>query len=104
MMLLVFSTGCGTVPSIPFSHVMLQTNETGTGSLYTCTQTDNQYICAPAKDEGQANETLSGTLYVNLPKECSGRFRQILLHNVSSGPPQVLVKCGTFENQHGTTP
>jgi hypothetical protein len=86
---------------------MLWTNEVGTGSLYECTEqpdkeTDKKkYSCAPSKDERLVNETLSGTIYVNLPAECAGRFHQILLHDVHSGKPRIFVKCAPPENPPG---
>lgn len=98
LLLLVVSTGCAP------KHVMLWTNEAGTGSLYACTQQDKKYTCVPAKDERVVNETLSGTLYIDLPKECEGHFRQILLHDVRSGHPQVFVKCAPPENPPSFTP
>jgi hypothetical protein len=98
LLLLVISTGCAP------KHVMLWTGEAGTGSLYECDGKDKKYTCAPSKDETLVNETLSGTLYVDLPQECVGRFRQILLHDVSSGEPRIFVKCAPPENDPSSTP
>jgi hypothetical protein len=88
-------------------HVMLWTGQAGTGSLYECTEKDKKYTCVPSPDETLVNETLSGTLYVDLPQACMGRFRQILLHDVPSGKPRIFVKCAPPENsgtQIDTTP
>jgi hypothetical protein len=98
LLLLVCSTGCAP------KHVMLWTNEAGTGSLYECTPGGTQYTCAPSKDESLVNETLSGTLYVDLPPACAGRFRQILVHNVDSSKPRIFVNCAPPENAPSTTP
>jgi hypothetical protein len=92
--LLVLGLLAGCAPK----HVMLWTGTVGTGSLYECTEKDKKYTCAPSKDETLVNETLSGTIYVNLPEECDGRFRQILLHDVPSGKPRIFVKCAPATN------
>jgi hypothetical protein len=94
--LLVLLSGCAS------THVMLWTDKVGTGSLYECTQQkDKTYTCAPSTDETLLSETLSGTLYVNLPTACAGRFRQILVHDVSSDKPRIFVKCAPPENPSG---
>lgn len=98
LLVLGISTGCAP------KHVMLWTGESATGSLFECTQVDKSYTCVPSKDETLINETLSGTIYVNLPKECAGRFHQILLHDVPSGKPRIFVKCAPPENDPGSTP
>jgi hypothetical protein len=98
LLLLVCSTGCGP------KHVMLWTGESGTGSLFECDEKNNNYTCAPSKNETLVKETLSGTIYINLPKDCGGRFHQILLHDVRWGDPQVFVKCAPPENSSGSTP
>lgn len=98
LLLVVLSAGCAP------KHVMLWTGQAGTGSLFECDQRDKNYVCAPSKDETLVNETLSGTLYVTLPKECAGRFHQILLHDVGSGDPRVFVKCAPPENPPSSTP
>lgn len=98
MLLLLLSTGCGP------KHVILWTGESGTGSLYECTEKGEKNSCVPSRDETLVNETLSGTLYVNLPKDCAGRFRQILLHDVPSGHPRLFIKCAPPENAPASTP
>ncbi|HEY0095308.1 MAG TPA: hypothetical protein VGB96_13330 [Archangium sp.] len=98
MLLLVLSTGCAP------KHVMLWTGESGTGSLYECSETSKQETCAPSRNETLVNETLSGTLYLDLPKQCAGRVHQILLHDVRSGRPRVFVKCAPPENPPSSTP
>jgi hypothetical protein len=96
MLLLALLMGCGP------KHVMLWTGESGTGSLYECDE--KKETCFPAKEESLLDETLSGTLYIDLPKQCAGRIHQILLHDVPSGKPRVFVKCAPPENPPITTP
>ncbi len=98
MLLLLLSTGCGP------KHVILWTGESGTGSLYECTEKGEKNSCVPSRDETLVNETLSGTLYLDLPKQCAGRVHQVLLHDLRSGKPQVFVKCGPPENPPSSTP
>lgn len=98
MLLLVLSTSCAP------KHVILWTGESGTGSLYECGEAGQQNTCVASRDETLVNETLSGTLYLDLPKQCGGRIHQILLHDIRSGKPRVFVKCAPPENPPSSTP
>lgn len=51
-------------------------------------------------DPAQTNQ--SGTSFVNMPKECHGRFNDITVLDADSGEPHVIVTCAPQEDPIGT--
>jgi hypothetical protein len=89
--LLLLAAGCAP------KRILLQAPNAGTGSLYTCV-VGTQDNCKPATVDIPSQQNRADTTYINLPPECNGRVRAILVQDIQGGKPTLLVKCSPPEN------
>lgn len=71
-------------------HVKLVTPDTSPASAYEC---GVEVQCQPASILDDARLNQSGTAFVALPKECRGRFQQIVILDADSSHPTVVATC-----------
>lgn len=89
--LLCSLTGCG-------HHIRLETPESSPGARFVCTSRG----CEPAKVDEPQLEAEAGTRFIVLPRECGGRFAQVLVRDAGSAEPTVHVACAVPEAPMGT--
>lgn len=99
LVLVVASVGCCT------HHIRLEVPVPEEGSEFTCgvapkgDGTDpNAINCQPASKSVPEDDNRANTAFVNLPRECKGRFRRIIIHDVTSSNPTVQVMCAAPVN------
>jgi hypothetical protein len=81
-------TGC------PSRHVRLVNRATTPGARYTCGAAGE---CKPATVNVPSELNQSGTTFVVLPRQCSGRIHQIVVLEAQSGKPEIDVTCAPLE-------
>lgn len=81
-------------------HVALKFPDSSPGAAYVCSVTDRSVErCAPATNIDPADSDRAGTVFVILPRECQGRFNEIVIHDSGSSQPSVSVRCAPLENR-----
>lgn len=91
-------------------HVVLQGPLTERQLEFECESNQAPENCAPSKSSVSADESVSGSVYINMPEECSGHFNKIIVRNVNTRTPSVYVVCAApdvpppFEKDCGETP
>ena len=89
-LMLAFLAGCSS------RHVRLVAPDTTAGSRYTCLAGEGM-ICQPATTDVPSDLNESGTSFVILPRECKGRFYQIMVFDAGSSKPKVEATCAPQE-------
>ena len=70
--------------------------DTTPSSRYDCGV--DQSECTPATHDVPEEATQSGTQFIRLPRQCQGRFNQVLVLDADSSSPRVTVTCAPSEN------
>lgn len=84
---LLLATGCA-------NHVKLAFPGASPGAQYVCrAETD----CTPATDLVASDLNRSGTVFVTMPSQCGGHFREIVVLDADSSSPTVVVTCAPVE-------
>jgi hypothetical protein len=79
-------------------RVRLVAPDTTAGARYTC-RADT--TCVPATSDVPEDDNAQGTVFVTLPRECKGRFQQILVIDAGSAKPSVSATCAPPEEPLG---
>ena len=87
---LALSSACGS------RHVRLVAPDTTAGPRYSCEPGDGK-ICSPATTDVPSDLNQRNTAFVILPRECKGRFQQIVVINADSSEPKVDATCAPEE-------
>ena len=74
-------------------HVRLQVPQTSHAAQYSCTSEG----CTQLAEDNPSHGNQARTAQLVLPKECAGRFHEIVILNAHSSDPEVLVKCAPTE-------
>ena len=68
------------------------------GTGYDCKPTSGDAIkCVESTSVDPAKWNQHGTLFVIMPRECQGHFREITIQKAGSDKPEVHVVCATAE-------
>ena len=87
-------------------HVRLVAPDTTAGSRYSCEPGDGK-VCTPATTDVPSDLNERNTAFVILPRECKGRFQQIVVIDAGSSEPKVDATCAPEEapvEEMGTEP
>lgn len=80
-------------------QVRLVVPETDYGGVaFVCTAADGEDSPSTCASEGREDPSInakSGTAFIVLPKECDGRFHELLIENADSSSPTVRASCAT---------
>jgi hypothetical protein len=76
--------------------VRLVAPDTTAASRYSCEPGDGK-ICTPATTDVPSDLNQTHTAFVILPRECKGRFQQIVVIDADSSEPKVDVTCAPEE-------
>lgn len=85
-------------------HVVLMAPLTAPGSSFVCRATTDSDNCVPATTSNPGGETVSGSLYANLPAQCKGLVNKVIVRDLNKPAPTVEVTCAPADNQDGSTP
>lgn len=77
-------------------HVRLVFPETEKASRYICREGDDP--CEPATSDIPSERNQSGTTQITMPKQCGGRFEEIVVLDADSSDPTVDVTCAAGED------
>ena len=80
-------------------HVRLASPDTDPGARYVCSADG---VCHPDDSDVPADDNPSNTTQLTLPRECNGRYHQLLIIDAGSSHPVLRVTCAPAEEPVGT--